>query len=397
MPEIRGLRLEELADYNKLSSICFTYTVKTENLAPKELPPEKLRQYRGCIDEEGRLLGGMILLEMDCRFEGHTCRFVGVGGVVTDPADRRRGAIRQIFETDLPRMHDEGFALSALYPFSHEFYRKFGYELAIIRRNTKFSPGSLRRDLHRAAAIRRILPDEPDGGMQQVYEAYMADKNLGVLRSEEQWKSLRSGTPWENQKHAYVLYGENGEPMAYWIGAMTKGNEGALLSIEDLAYANREGMEAIFAMLQTMNEVGTVKLAVPQDMPLRHLMADPYDMEEDCSCGAMVRIVNAEQVLGMLPAPALTGSCTVEVSDGQIPANNGRYLIAGDGERLTVTRTEGEPDLRCTINGLSALVVNGMDFQECLDARLAELLRTENQRFMAELFRARKQHLHNYF
>ena len=397
MFEVRSLKLEELAAYNKLSSICFTYTVNKENLAPKEMPPEKLRQYRGCFDEDGRLLGGMILLEMDCRFEGHTCRFVGVGGVVTDPADRRRGAIRQIFEADLPRMYEEGFTFSALYPFSHVFYRKFGYELAIVRRNAKFSPGSLRKGLCQAASIRRILPDEHDGGMKQVYEAYMADKNLGILRSEEQWKSLRSGTPWENQKHAYVLYNGANEPIAYWVGSMSKGSDGAVLSLEDLAYVSREGMEAIFSMLQTMNEVGTVKLAVPQDMPLRHLMADPYDLEEDDTCGGMVRIINAEKVLGMLPAPALSGSCIIEVSDGQITANNGRFLIVGDGAKLTVTRTENAPDLTCTIGGLSALAVNGMDFQECLDARLAELLRTENERFMAELFRARKQHLHNYF
>ena len=397
MSEVRSLKLEELAAYNKLSSICFTYTINTENLAPKEMPPEKLRQYRGCFDEDGRLLGGMILLEMDCRFQGHDCRLIGVGGVVTDPADRRRGAVRQIFEADLPRLYEEGCVLSALYPFSHVFYRKFGYELCIVRHNAKFSPGSLRKELHRAAAIRRILPDEPDGDMKQVYESYMADKNLGILRSDEQWKSLRSGTPWENQKHAYVLYSDDGAPMAYWIGSMSKGSEGALLSVEDLAYVSREGMEAIFAMLQTMNEVGTVKLAMPQDMPLRHLMADPYDVEEDVTCGGMVRIVNVERVLGMLPAPALAGSCTVEVSDSQIPANNGRYTVMADGEKLAVTRTDREPDLRCTINGLSALAVSGMDFRECLDARLAEMRRTENRRFMAELFRARKQHLHNYF
>ena len=233
--------------------------------------------------------------------------------------------------------------------------------------------------------------------MKQVYETYMADKNLGILRSEEQWKSLRSGTPWENQKHAYMLYSENDEPSAYWIGSMSKGSEGAVLSLEDMAYVSREGMEAVFAMLQSMNEVGTVKLAVPQDMPLRHLMADPYDMEEDVTCGGMVRIVNAEKALRILPAPALAGRCVVEVSDGQIPANNGRFLIVGDGEKLTVAHTESEPDLRCTINGLSALVVNSMDFRECLDTRLAELLRTNNARFMTELFHAKKQHLHNYF
>lgn len=397
MTEVRGLKMEELAAYNKLSSICFTYCVKTENLTPEAMSSEKLRQYRSCFDEAGTLLGGMILLDMNCRFEGHTCRFFGVGGVVTDPAERRRGAIRQIFEADLPRMYEEGFVLSALYPFSHEFYRKFGYELGIMRHTMKFSPGSLRKDLYRAAAIRRVLPEEPDGGMKQVYDRYIADKNLGILRTTEQWKDLRSGTPWENQKHSYVLYNEADEPIAYWIGTMSKSDGEPLLTIDDLAYVSREGMEAIFAMLRSMNEVGTVKLVMPQDMPIRYLMADPYHVDEECICGGMVRIVNAEQVLGMLPAPALKGSCTIEVSDDQIAENNGRFLITGDGEMLTVSRTEGEPDLRCTINGLSALAVSAMDFQECLDARLAELLRSDNRRFMAELFRARKQHLHNYF
>lgn len=397
MPEVRALKMEELAAYNKLSSICFTIPMKTDDLSPKDMPADKLRQYRGCFDEDGTLLGGMILLDMGCRFEGHTCRFFGVGGVVTDPAERRRGAIRQIFEADLPRMYEEGFALSALYPFSHEFYRKFGYELGIMRHTMKFGPGCLRKDLCRAAAIRRILPDEPDGGMKQVYDRYIAGKNLAILRTAEQWKELRSGTPWENQKHSYVLYNEADEPIAYWIGTMSKGGGEPLLSIDDLAYVSREGMEAIFAMLRSMNEVGTVKLVMPQDMPIRYLVADPYHVDEECICGGMVRIVNAEQVLGMLPAPALAGSCVVEVRDGQIAANNGRFTISGDGETLTVFRTENEPDLRCTIGGLSALAVSAMDFQECLDSRLAELLRPENRRFMAELFRARKQHLHNYF
>lgn len=79
--------------------------------------------------------------------------------------------------------------------------------------------------------------------------------------------------------------------------------------------------------------------------------------------------------------------------------DTGKYgrLLSGDGKTLTVSRTEDEPDLRCTIGGLSALAVSAMGFQECLDARLAALLQPDNRRFMAELFRARKQHLHNYF
>jgi len=397
MPTLRSLTLEEMPAYNKLSSICFTYTASPESLAPKEMAPEKLRQVRGVFDDDGTLLGGMWMIEMNCRFEGHDCPFLGIGGVVTDPAERRRGAIRQIFEEGLPRLRNAGFVFSALYPFSHVFYRKFGYELGIVKRMAKFSPSSLRSDLHQAASIRRILPEEPDGGMQQVYEKYIANKNLAVIRSVDHWRDLRRGTPWENLKYSYVLYNEEKEPMAYWVGTMAKGEDGATLTVADMAYTCREGMESIFAMFRTMNEVGNIHTLAPQDMPLRYLMNDPYNMSEEASCGGMVRVMDVEKALAMLPAPALVGSCTVEVSDQQIPENNGRFAIASDGEKLTVRRTDAAPDLKCTINGLSALVVGTLDFQGSLDARLAQLLQSTNERFMAELFRRRQQHLHNYF
>lgn len=397
MATLRSLTLEEMAAYNKLSSICFTYTTPTAELQPKEMSPEKLRQVRGVFDDDGTLLGGMIMIEMDCRFEQHDCRFLGIGGVVTDPAERRRGAIRQIFEEGLPRLRNEGFVFSALYPFSHVFYRKFGYELGIVRRKAKFSPGSLRKDLHHAASIRRVLPTEDDGGMKQVYAAYIANKNLAVIRDEGHWKSLRSGTPWENLKYSYVLYNEAKEPMAYWVGTMAKGDEGATLTIADMAYTCREGMESIFAMFTTMNEIGTIRLEVPQDLPLRFLVSDPYDVNEVTNCGGMVRVMDVEKALALLPAPALKGTCTVEVRDLQIPENNGCFTIASDGEKLQVIRTDHAPDLKCTINGLSALTVGTMDFQSVLDARLAELVCKDNERFLSELFRPRQHHLHNYF
>jgi len=397
MPELRGLKLEEVAEYNKLSSICFTYTTSNEDLAPKEMAPETLRQLRGVFDDDGTLLGGMWLLEMNCRFEGHTCPFLGIGGVVTDPAERRRGAIRQIFEEGLPRLRNEGFVFSALYPFSHVFYRKFGYELGIVKRMAKFSPSSLRENLHRAASIKRILPGEPDGGMKEIYEKYIADKNLSVIRDEHHWKSLRGGPPWESLRYSYVLYNEENIPMAYWVGVMAKGEDGATLTIADMAYTCREGMEAIFAMFRTMNEVGTIRTLAPQDMPLRFLMKDPYDLSEETSCGGMVRVMDVEKALAMLPAPALKGSCTLEVTDLQIPENNGRFTINGDGKKLTVARTQEAADLTCPINGLSAMVVGTLDFQGSLDAGLAQLTNEANKRFMAEVFRPRQQHLHNYF
>ena len=396
MTTLRGLTLEEIPAYNRLSSACFTYPVKTEALTPKEMPPERLREYRGVFDGEGRLLGAMIQLSMDARFEGHTCKLLGIGGVATDPAQRRHGAIRQLFEEGLPRLYDEGFVFSALYPFSHVFYRKFGYELGILRRNAEVKTSAIRRDLRPAASIRLILPDEPDGGMRDVYAQYIAGKNLAVCRREDHWKALREGTPWESLKYSYVLYDGAQRPMAYWIGIAARKDDCALLTIKDMAYTSRAGLEAIFAMLRTMNEIESIRLTVPQDVELRFLVTDPYEVKETVSCGGMVRVMNAERALGMLPAPVVPGQAVIEVQDGQIQQNCGCFTVTGDGTRLTVTRG-GEPDLRCGIGGLSALVMGTQDFEGSEASGLAELLHPEKQPFLAMLFRQRKSHLHDYF
>ena len=397
MTTLRALTLEEMRAYNTLSSVCFTYTTSTENLSPKEMSPEKLNEVRGMFDENGTLLGAMIQIGMDCRFEGHDCRFLGIGGVVTDPAERRRGAIRQLFEEGLPRLYHAGFVFSALYPFSHRFYRKFGYELGIVQRNAELSPSSLRSDLYRAASIRRLLPEEDGAAMREVYQKYIEKKNFAVLRHDGHWYSLREGTPWEKLKYTYVLYDEGGAPIAYWVGTMEKGPEGATLSIKDLAYTSRKGLEAIFAMIRTMNEVGGIKMPVPQDVELRFLVEDPYDIQENTSCGGMLRVMNVARALALLPAPAIPGRCTVEVTDGQIPGNNGRFTIIGDGERLSVEKTDEPADLTCTVNGLSALVAGTLDFAGCADARLVAVQREDQLRFMQMLFCKRQQHLHNYF
>ena len=396
MTTLRGLTLEEIPAYNRLSSACFTYPVKTEALTPKEMPPERLREYRGVFDGEGRLLGAMIQLSMDARFEGHTCKLLGIGGVATDPAQRRHGAIRQLFEEGLPRLYDEGFVFSALYPFSHVFYRKFGYELGILRRNAEVKTTAIRRDLRPAASIRLILPDEPDGGMRDVYAQYIAGKNLAVCRREDHWKALREGAPWESLKYSYVLYDGAQRPMAYWIGTAARKDDCALLTIKDMAYTSRAGLEAIFAMLRTMNEIECIRLTVPQDVELRFLVTDPYEVKETVSCGGMVRVMNAERALGMLPAPVVPGQVVIEVQDGQIPQNCSCFTVTGDGTCLTVTRG-GEPDLRCGIGGLSALVMGTQDFEGSEASGLAELLHPEKRPFLAMLFRQRKSHLHDYF
>ena len=42
---------------------------------------------------------------------------------------KRKKFIRNIFEYAMKEMYEDGYVFSYLYPFSHVYYRKFGYEL----------------------------------------------------------------------------------------------------------------------------------------------------------------------------------------------------------------------------------------------------------------------------
>ena len=394
MSIIRHMTNDDLLAYRHLCSICYTYTDTSQ---PSPLTEEQLHIRMGAFDEEGRLCSAMMQIPYDVRFEGRTVKLAGIGGVVTDPTARGQRGVRRLFEEGLPRLYREGHILSALYPFSHRFYRKFGYEWAQFWQNVEFPRTSLRHDLRAADEIVRVLPEEDDQGMRAIYEAYIADKHLPVIRDEGMWRELRKGTPWDSLKHAYVLR-VNGVPAAYWIGTMHKEDWRCTLYIKDMAWTCRRGLEAIFAMLRGMNELEGVRVRVQGDCDPRLLVEEPYDVSWKGTCEGMVRVVNVERALALLAAPPLPGKLTIEVTDGQIPENCGCFTVCGDGDQLTVARDDdAQPDLRCDIQGLSALVAGRQSFNDCENAGTVSLLNTECRRFAGMLFPQRCLHMNQDF
>lgn len=394
MINIRAMTNDDLLAYQRLCSICYTYTDVRQ---PEPLPEEFLRIRMGAFDEEGRLLSAMMQIPYSVRFQGETVKLAGIGGVVTDPVSRGEGCVRRLFEEGLPRLYREGSVFSALYPFSHRFYRKFGYEWATFRQNAEVNRSDLRGDLRRADAIARVLPGEDDRGMRKIYEVYVADKHLPVLRDEQMWKELRGGTPWEALRYAYVLQ-IGGKPVSYWIGTMQKEDWHCTLTIRDMAWTCREGLEAIFAMLRSMNEVETIRLRVHGDWDPRMMTAEPYDVSWKGVCDGMVRVVNVERALVLLAPPLLPGTLAIEVTDGQIAENCGVFVVHCDGYNLSVNREAGtQPDLRCDIQGLSALVMGRQNFDAAAANGVVTLLNEKRRRFAGMLFPKRDLHMNHDF
>lgn len=396
--EIRQIKPEERAAYGRLCSLCFTYPYRDESAAVEAETEREQRQYRGAFDEQGRLCSGMIQLDMVCHFSGQEVKMLGIGGVVSHPGHRNCGGIRALFEEGLPRARQEGYVFSALYPFSHVYYRKFGYELAQVTREATFNPRDLRADLRRAACTELILPEDEAGreAVRQVYEAYARGRNLSVHRDAARWERKWGGTPWEQLKYLYLFRDAQNEPMAWWVGEIEPNGQRGQLHLLDMAWTKPEGLEAIFAMLRGGNEYKQVRMAVPEDLELRFLLGEPHELQERTYCNGMARVLDVRRALALLPAPVLPGNFTVRVSDGQIPENNGVFRVTGDGIELRVEEAgQDDPDVETDIGGLTLLVLGKMSLAEFMMLNRGRVRRTTP--FMEALLIRRSTFLYDSF
>ena len=144
MPVHRLTEKEELLESDRICSIAFVSPWdREEAVRGLESPDFQPTVSFGHFTEEGQLTASLLLPQFQMRYEGHDVPMVGVGGVASLPEYRYGGAVRQIFHTALEWMWDQGAVFSTLYPFSHSYYRKFGYELCQLVTQYKLSTGAL--------------------------------------------------------------------------------------------------------------------------------------------------------------------------------------------------------------------------------------------------------------
>ncbi len=121
----------------EIGNIAFEFSAQKTTLEErlkqiKESPSSRPDHYSLCrwaaFDDDGTMMGSISTYPYQIRFDGKSVGMSGIGFVSTLPGYRRRGAIRGCFEQAFREMKELGQVFSALYPFSVEYYRQFGYE-----------------------------------------------------------------------------------------------------------------------------------------------------------------------------------------------------------------------------------------------------------------------------
>ena len=213
---VKKLEGEERFEAHKLFVYCFHQRVDNiENERQKQ--EAETQEDWGAFDDDGKLMARIINNHYYFHLDGQAVKTGGIGGVATYPEYRETGAIREIFKALLLEAYKNGEVLSALFPFNHKFYRKFGYEVVPFRNEYKMHPNVL-KDYHSLATeekceVRRW--QEEDGVMDflNVYEKFASGFNLSALRTEEMMKEhLKFEKEYIDRKFSYI-FSRDGVPL----------------------------------------------------------------------------------------------------------------------------------------------------------------------------------------
>jgi predicted acetyltransferase len=402
MAEIRRLTDEDLIQLYKIHTIVYNQRKdfsKEENQKPD--PLGNPADWAIGVFEGKKLLAGMFELDYLMRFDGHSVKMTGISGVGTLPEARKGGHVRRIFEKILPESYEKGYVFSCLSPFSHDFYRKFGYEVCCSRNKISISTGDL-FDIRQSGQFIHILPGDDTAELAQVHSAYIENINHGIHRDywpdNRAWKRFTREDPLLSGNFLYLWKDEAGKAKSYikYQDVLEDGEH--QMSVTELVFADKKGLYGALGIVSGLSaQFENFKWMAPTYLDPFDFIGDAWSVEMNVIPRDMTRIVNVKEALELMRRPELEAQYVIEVEDENISANSGKYLVETSAQGAKVSSTTKDPDISCDILALSQLVTGYRSLENALYTRQEGLEVHDNLETLKKVFTLRPQHVTEYF
>lgn len=354
---VRQLRPDENIKCNMLQSTAFNYSYNAEEHKEDKLSEEAWGAF---LDDGETLMSVMCTITYRSRFGGCYLPALGIGGVATYPQYRRSGGIRAIFRKVFSMAPERGWAISYLYPFSFDYYRQFGYERVLRRKEMKFDCSMLERIPRNTNAV-LYENTAQQGILLDIYRRFSAQMNL-IFDRPDDGRVYReySADPHKSLRYTYIWSDDAGHPESYATCSIR--NE--YLCISELCYTSPEALYGILGFLRMYD--GQVKgyhfTDLPENTPLEYLMGNYWNVDYTLDSFAMGRVLLPETLFRTYDYPDGDGAFTIAVCDDAAPhLCRGTYAVSFSGghgscEKISA-QTEPEADLVLNTPVLSRLLL----------------------------------------
>lgn len=395
--EIRPIKQEEKVLKDKIQSIAFLFKKDFSSSETSTLESQDgYKTGRAAFNEHGKMCSCFDLIPFQVSFNGSCVPMGGIGGVASLPEERDKKYIRNIFEYSMKEMYENGTIFSYLYPFSHTYYRKFGYELNMT--NIIYSiPTTAFKHFKQTGELKLHTNEMNPEPIISLYEEYIKDKNLAVFRTEKLWKRFLEKDPYKDNVYLYIWTNHRKVAKGYLQFHTEKLSNGKnSMQVQELIWLDREAFTGIFSFIGSLTaQMEKMVWKAPSFVNLLPLFPEPYDIKQEVVTYGMNRIVNVEKALGLMPLPEGSGEIIAGVEDGFFPLNTGNYSISWENNTRKIARTQKAPDLTCDVQALSQLITG---FATVDDLILADrIVVNRNKNLLSQLFSSKMLFINNYF
>ena len=342
-----------------------------ERTEEEKAAQKKDRCFASFADDGKQVYGCVNSHEYDCRFDGGVYKLGGVGGVSTLPPYRRKGAIRACITASLQDMYANDFTFSYLFPFSTEYYRKFGFETAGVLHEWTLNLKDIRpKDV--GGTMEQLFPGDDMSPLLEIYNTCFADVNMSALRdtySEE----LDKENLLNDQRYVYLWRDDAGRPRGLMISHKEEKDDHAELNCTHtfgcrcgFLFCDAQALHALlfFAKSAFSSDYDTIRFVAMPHQSLTSLVGENNEAQCKAFWNGMLRVVNVQRVLENCICRG-EGCVKITVRDDIISENNGTWkLTFAPGKANLVEKTEETADAEMSINHFSALVCGVREAQD---------------------------------
>ena len=364
--KLRKITPEEFITMQNNMNIAFRFE---RNGVPEDTHNESDFTY-GAFTDENVMTSSVIANPYRCTYWGHNVGMCGVGGVATFPEYRREGHMRHLLPFVLKAAYDRGDVLSSLFPFSHPFYRKFGFECGYPVQYLNFGMPAF-RDIPFTGKVKQYLPGGDLSEIKAIYAAFQKQHNFLCDRDDAYWNRRLGKDPYVTHHHTYIWYDDAGKPRAYCLLNHTQDGGARNYTVMDWAVDSPSAMRGLFGFFRLLTPSGeNISFKLPADVNPFCLFPEPYDITVNTRNCGMVRVVNAAEALRLHPWAADLPSFAVRVKDDSLAENSHTFRVTPGAETTVTIDDDAAPDLDVSIQALSVVLTGVMDLPTALANRV---------------------------
>ncbi len=396
MLEIRRITAEETQMTSKIETVVFN--MRNDFSKEKEDEFADPAHWKWAAFEDGRMISSMIELPFLMRFDGHSVKMSGIGGVGTLPEARKGGAIRKIFEKLLPEAYESEVMFSNLTPFSHKFYRQFGYALCCARNEVRIPVKEFDSVKMRGRFV-QFFPGDDTSVLQRIHAAYIRDINHAICRDywpdNRAWRLFTKDDPYKTGTFLYVWHDEKSdEPRAYIKYKHVHEGDENNMSILELAFMDRDAMYGAMSLFGVLSaQYRNCVWMMPTFLEPTDFVDHVWRIDQKIVPRDMTRVIDVKAALASMRKPEGEGAFVLQVKDPILAANSDRFLVEyGEGE-TKVGPTQKGADIACDMPVVSQLITGYRTLGNALCTCREGIEVYGNEKTLDKVFTLRPQHI----